>query len=692
MKTHLAIPNKIGFIATFALLTLILSSPSYANTDNTGDITEIIVVEGKRNQANSEVTVETEKLLNIAGLDHDPLSSVYSMPGVVYAGGDSGGQPAIRGSSPDDNAFYIDDMPSGYIFHLFGDSIFNENIVRDFSLYPAAFGSQYGNATGGVFDVQLRDPRNQEFSTTLDLSLLKTGIMVEGGVTEDQAFYFSYRRSLIHLFLPEGEELEDDDGKNGLTVIKAPVSDDYQGKYQWLVGDNHKLTFTVTGASDVGGLNISETSEAGRVDPDAIGDLKIKSQFDSQGLSWQYYGDDQKIVHLTFGHTLEKTRESYGQGQFIKVETEKYDSRFLVQIDWLTAHKLIVGADFNYSKTDYSFDAIPYYCTDHDADCDSRKGTRIQDKDTLTSQTTAIYFNDIWALADDWSLDMGLRAEYNDYTEQRFVHPRVSLNWFASENLTIKTKAGTYSRFPDVDTVLRKIGNPKLKSPKAKHYALGFEYDINDIWQTSVDLYYKDLGDMARSLDNNDVNAHLHYSNDLSGTAQGLEWVVTRDKPDGWYGWASISWSKSDRTDDFTKTTTEYYLDTPLLANLVGNYQLNDKWDFGLRLTIRSGAKYTPIIGLHNNPDHMGHYLPTYGELNAKTLPIYHRLDIQANYKTHYYGNNVEWSFALLNALNNDNISGYYFAPNGKETLSDYKIEGEKGLEMFPSIGLKVQF
>jgi len=664
--------------------------PSYATTNNTkesiNEKTEVIVVEGRRNQALTEVTPETEKLLRIAGLDHDPLSAVFSMPGVVYAGGDDGGEPAIRGSSPDDNAFYIDDLPSGYIFHLFGDSIFNKNIVRDFTLEPAAFSSHYGNATGGVFDVKLRDPRNQELTTTVDMSLLKASAMVEGGVTENHAFYLAYRRSLIHLFLPEGEEDE------GYTIFKAPVSDDYQGKYQWLIGDAHKLTFSINGASDVGGINISEASETGRVDPDAIGDLKINKQFDSQSVSWQYYGDNQKIMHVTVGRTAEKEKQSFGQGQFIHIDAETYNARFLYQIDWFTHHKLITGVDFQQEDVDYAYDAIPYYCTDHDRDCESRKGARVQDKDTLSNQTVAFYLHDQWAISPQFMLDIGLRAEHNDYTDQKFIHPRAALHWYATNNITVKTKIGTYSRFPDVDTVLRKIGNPALKSPKATHYAIGMEYHLTGLWQTSIDIYYKNLHDMARSIDEGSINENLRYTNDLSGTAKGIEWVVKREKQKGWYGWASISWSKSDRTDDITNLTTPYYLDTPLLANLVANYELDEHWDFGVKLSIRSGQKYTPIIGLYNNPDHEGHYLPQYGELNSKTLPVYHRLDLQANYKTHYFGKKAEWNFALLNALGSDNISGYYYAPDGTETLTHYKIEGEKGMETFPSIGLKMQF
>ena len=456
--------NKYGHIknTSLALLTAIsalVPGLSWANDQQTGvnNDTEVIVVEGRRNHSQTEVEESTQMLLNVAGIKGDPLSAVYTMPGVVYAGGDDGGEPAIRGSSPDDNAFYIDDMPVDYIFHLFGDSIFNENIVRDFSLYPAAFDSSYGNATGGVFDVKLRDPRNQDITTTFDASMLRTGIMVEGGVNDDQAFYLSYRRSLIHLFLPEGEE------EDGYTIFKAPVSDDYQGKYQWLIGDNHKLTFTMTGANDTGGVNISSVSEGGLIDPDAIGDLKITTGFDQQGLSWQYFGDSQKIMHVNFSHLSETTKESFGQGQFIDVDEEQYNLRLLYQLSWFDDHKLIIGSDIEQSDAKYSYDIIPYYCTDHEPDCEDKKGERIQDSDTLKRLDTAVYLKSMWQFHSDFELELGVRAEKNDYTDQSFVHPRASIKWFVDNALTFTAKAGTYSRFPDIDTVLRKLGNPKLK-------------------------------------------------------------------------------------------------------------------------------------------------------------------------------------------------------------------------------------
>lgn len=674
------------------LATLIGTSISgYAQSNEsekqqTATKTEIIEVTGQRNRPNTEVTEETAKLFSVAGLDNDPLNAVFTMPGVVYAGGDDGGEPAIRGSSPEDNAFFIDNMPVGYIFHLFGDSIFNKNVVQDFKLHAAAFDSEFGNATGGVFDVKLRAPRAQKIKTTIDASMLKVGAMVEGSLAEDHAFYASYRQSTINLFLPEGEEDE------GLTINKAPKSSDYQAKYQWLIGDDHRLTVTALGATDSGGINISKASEEGRVDPDSIGDLKLSNGFNSQSIAWDAFGDHAQVTNITLSRSVDTIKQQYGAGQFVENKSESYNLFASYQREVGRDHLVTLGTDVVQQTSDYSFDMIPYFCTDQDADCSLRRGDRVQDSDKLKMLNTAVYVKDLWQISDSIELVVGVRAENNDYTKQTFVHPRVAANWYVTDDIKLSAKAGTYNRFPDIDTVLKKLGNPKLKSPKATHYAMAVDYQISDIWNTSVEVYKKSLADLALATDEKSGDTELRYNNMLEGDAIGVEWVVRRELQDGWFGWASLSWSKSERTDLNTNVTSDYYLDTPLLGNAVVNYRLNDRWDFGARFTMRSGARYTPIVGLRENPDHQGHYLPNYGELNSKTLPVFTRLDLQANLKSTMFNHPVEWTFAIRNALASKNPSGYYYAAEDGDTLTNYKVEPEEGLEPFPSIGFKTQF
>ena len=67
------------------------------------------------------------------------------------------------GSSPEDNNFVVDFLPSGNVYHAFGFSIFSEYVIGDFKLLPGAYPAQYGSATGAVFDITLRDPKAQDF-------------------------------------------------------------------------------------------------------------------------------------------------------------------------------------------------------------------------------------------------------------------------------------------------------------------------------------------------------------------------------------------------------------------------------------------------------------------------------------------------------------------------------------------------
>src|SRR5262245_5072056 len=109
-------------------------------TASAADPLEEVRVVGEKDQAATEMDQETERLLGVAGAATDPLQAIYALPGVTFSGGDGpgGSEPVIRGSAPQDNAYFTDLIPARYIFHLFGNSIFDKHIISSFDLYPAA--------------------------------------------------------------------------------------------------------------------------------------------------------------------------------------------------------------------------------------------------------------------------------------------------------------------------------------------------------------------------------------------------------------------------------------------------------------------------------------------------------------------------------------------------------------------------
>jgi hypothetical protein len=202
--------------------------------------------------------------------------------------GPGGSDPVIRGSATQDDAYFMDLIPTGYIFHLFGNSIFDKHIISLFDLYPAAFSSKYGNATGGIIDVTLREPRRESFTTTLHTSLLTAGALVETGIGDNQSFYATYRRSTMDLLLDE-KDLNDDDDE-GLRIDELPVSDDYQLKYSWRPNGNNSVSLIAAGATDTLAATFEETHQEALRDPDFAGPASLEQGFDSQGVVWNWRG------------------------------------------------------------------------------------------------------------------------------------------------------------------------------------------------------------------------------------------------------------------------------------------------------------------------------------------------------------------------------------------------------------------
>ena len=220
------------------------SSPVHLATNQ---LMEEVLIVGRQNIDLTERTLEATKLFAVPGAEGDPLQVVFSFPGVLFA--DDGAELAVRGSVPEDNIFLVDSLPTGNIYHPFGFSVFNKNVIADFSLLAAAYPAEYTAATGAVFDVTLRDPRQQDIAYTLDYSLIRTGMMAEGEIATGHAFYFSYRCSLIDIYY-DADSLNEEDDDDGITINKVPRMSDYQGKYVWNINDHSKLSLLVLGSND----------------------------------------------------------------------------------------------------------------------------------------------------------------------------------------------------------------------------------------------------------------------------------------------------------------------------------------------------------------------------------------------------------------------------------------------------------
>ena len=650
---------------------------------------ERVIVTGERVRE-SEPTPETEKLIDLPGGMGDPLQTIYSLPGIVPTQ-EIGGAPAVRGSGPDDNAFLIDFLPASYVFHDFGFSIFNDNIIRDFGVKSAGFGSRYGKATGAIFDVRLREPRQQDWSYTLDSSFLRLSGFAEGRITESQSMYVSVRESLLHLLLKlRADAIEDEED---ISFEDYPRARDFQIKYSWTPDARNRISVLALGAQDEVGIAFGGDSDIALIDPGLLGEARLRTRFTSEGVNW-IYDDSVNRLQTALGHLSETRRVSSGDGAeysetdaTILTAKSHYDRRIG------SRHTLGIGAEYQHSTYDYDLLFRYRSCTNFTPDCRVVRGPLIDMTDDISIRTTEGFLEDRWQLTDAFAVTLGAHATRNDYLDESYIEPRASMDWKLNERLELRASWGEYHQLPRIGQIIPTLGNPTLVSPAATHSVLGVTHTLDPIWSWSADVYYKELDDIVV-----DVTTGEQYVNRATGEAYGAELMINKNRIENaplrgwnrWYGWFALSWSKAERFNELTGLTSKFEYDTPVVANFVANYRFARSWDAGLRWQFRSGQPYTPIIANRENPNFPGFYIPVYGDLNSERASPYHRLDVRVEYRLNLRRFQGSIYADIINLYARRNGGAVEYKPVAG--TSDYELEEQETLPLLPSVGIKVTF
>ena len=676
-------------VIAFTPLTMAITPSVFAAEQpvTAAPIEETIVL-GERKGDFTIITENAQKLVDVPGALGDPLSAIFSLPGVVPSG--QGGEPAVRGSSPADNLYLVDFLPAGYVFHNFSASIFSEYILQDFQMYSAGFGPAFSNVTGAAFDITLRDPKNQPIGGTVDLSLLRSGIFLEGGVTENSAFYLSARKSLFHLIVKEQSKEEAEEEGEGVRLIEAPQDEDYQFKYVWDVSDQHQVAFSANGATDYIEAELTRQADFVAVNPDFAGNAKIKQDYNGQHVTYKYLGDTISEAKLAVGRNNLASETYWGDNYHSFFDIENTIIKGELDYALTDNQTLTFGAQLTDGEYTLDYEGILLLCSEDKQDqCSSAERRRISEIASLGINERSFYINDSWLITERTRLDIGAQSYHNDLTNETLTLPRFALGYQATSTLEINTRYGHYARLPEIELAFPTVGNPNLPTAKSKHRVLGFTKEHDDGWSWNLEFYYKTLSDLA--IADNDGDSGEYYINALEGKASGIDLLINKDRTHNWYGWLALSYGKSERTNTLTQETRDYYLDTPWLATWVVNYEFIKNMEIGWRWSARSGQAYTPIIGLDERED--GVVVPVYDTPFSDRLPTYSRLDIR-----------YKWDFQIgrfpsalivdvINALDQENIESRNLDYDKiQDADSPVVTEDNAGLGILPTAGFRMSF
>jgi hypothetical protein len=639
--------NTKNVICLLACLSNVLSA--YAETlPPTTEAPDEILITAKRLPAPiSKQTLSGQDIRQLAGSSGDPLNALQTLPGVATVEGSS--TPAVRGSGPGDNLYYVDGLQVNNVFHFGSLSVFNAGLIDSFNLYSSVLNPHYGDITGAVIDVKLREPRSDHFAGNFDVSLMGAGFLLEGPRNNTQSYYFAGRRSYIDLLVKQVTQ-------DGVTV-QIPSYSDYQGKYVWQLGDDNRLIFHAMGASDALKLNISTTANTARLDPVLGGDSSFADQNAMQAATLETLLSGGTLNTLSFEHGSDHLTTLLGTAGTLNINTSNLMLREKISLALADDNELTLATDFLNSATQVNASLKNATCTQFNPNCTFTQAPLLRLNDVISTSLWSISAQDRKRVLPNLTLIGGLRYSTENYAHQSYSEPRVGLEWAWSTQTLLTAGWGRHNQTPTSQEWARVFGNPNLSHLRSQDSMLGIQHTINADWNWKAETYYK-------KLDNLVVNDPLlNYINAASGKAYGLELLLKKEQSERLSGWLVINLAKSERRNDVTGESFRYQFDQPINTTLVSNYALSDDLKLGMKWAYHSGTPFTPIIGT-NGTYANGSPIPFYGAVNSATLPAYHRLDLRLDNKVTLNGWKLNAYVELNNFYQHKNIVGYNYNSN----------------------------
>lgn len=607
-----------------------------------------IVVSGERNAERvGKTVISGAELRRIPGAGGDPLRGLQALPGVVA--GNNGASPAIRGSGPGDNLYYVDSLPVGKIFHFGGISVFNGDLVQDFNLYSAAFAPRYGDITGAVLDVALREPRNDRLGGKANLSLTGADFLIEGPVNADQAFFFAARRSYFDLLVKRISQ-------QGVT-LQVPNYHDYQGKYLFRLNGTDRLTLHMQGAADELKLNVTGSSDIAKQQPALSGELAFSDAYSMQAAVWDARIADDAQNKLALEHIASNFDNTLASAGHIAVQQDSQLLREQIRLTLPGEHELSLGMNLARTQTRIDADFNNATCTQFNPGCDLTSAPRLKLTETFDTNAWELFAQDRKRLGEKLTLSGGVHHSSEDYLKKTYTEPRLGLEWDWDERTLLTAGWGRHNQLPTGQQIARSFGNPHLDHLRAEHSVVGISRKQDNDWTWKAESYYKKLSNLVVN------DTQQNYINGASGKAYGVELLVKKEGIADVTGWLAISLARSERRNDITGEAFRFQYDQPVNLTLVANRKLDDDWTLGAKWNYHSGAPYTPVLGTSGTyPD--GRPIPVYAPVNSGTLPDYHRLDVRLD-RTYVYDT---WKLNVYLEFNNvyfrKNISGYRYDPS----------------------------
>ena len=636
------------------------------------------------------ISIPIDRIKNVPtiGGETDIIKVIQLMPGVKRGGEGQNGM-YVRGGSGDQNLILLDEAVVYNVSHLFGFfSVFNNDALKDITLYKGGFPAMYGGRASCVMDIRMKEGDSQKMHTEGGVGILSSRLTLQGPIIKDKmSFIVSGRRSYIDQFFKVLN--------NGSNVLPYYFYD-VNAKLNYRVSDKDRIFFTTYFGDDI----LAASSD------------KSDSSFFSGGFHIGNFTTTARWNHLYNSKLFSNVSLIYTRFRY-DIEATVPGNSFLVKSN---IKDLGGKIDYSYYKNPENHISYGASVTNHNfrpnvVNTSGEISNLLRSKEggLISTQEIGLYINNDQKFDSIYKINYGIRTSIlnSQNTLYAGLEPRLSATWSMSEFNSLKFG---YSRMKQymhlvsnssfaLPTDLWYPVTKKVKPQVADQLALGYTHHLPKMKSLiTIEAYYKWLQNLIEYREGAVLLLNDNYENELisgTGRAYGVEFFLnkTSGRFTGWIGY-TLSWATRYFKELETKSYYAKY-DRRHDFSFVGTYEFTKRFAFSAVWVYSTGSRFTPGVGQFIMPNASLtsiDFLTVFSPRNAIELPSSHRLDVNFIFKTRdrkKWMGQGEWHIGAYNFYNR--AQPYKIKPvsNGNGTFK-YQAVGLFGF--IPSVAYNFKF
>lgn len=552
----------------------------------------------------------------------DIIKLLQLTPGVQNSG-DANGYLYVRGGDPGHNAILYSGTPIYGMSHLLGIfPFYNTDHIKDVEFDKSSSNAKYGGRLSSTTLLNTNKKLPSEFSIQGNVGILASQLTLAVPLDDKNGFYISGRKTYIDEIV--GPLLKSGSENSDIQDMKYGFSD---ANITFLSQISKNNLFSLDAFFSGDRLNVKDENLALRtslkwsnftVSPSLTTVISPKVSMSNSVYFSQYSND----------LNMEQAAIQFGVSSYVK------DFGFTNSVRYLIKNiPFESGAQYVYHNLQPQKVNVENLTT---VDNNSQNVINANEASIFTTAKPKLFEN--------VTAELGLRINYYTSGADSYLHfqPRVILNYSASDTYSFYASYNRQYQYLSLITT-SSVGIPTdfwiassdgIKPQSSDEFSIGSNQILSRNITSSFGGFYRSMKNLLEyPYGITQFNEITTLKNDLytgEGKAYGFE-MMLRKSNGKFSGWLSYTLSWSDRNFDELNNGKTYFAKYDRRHNLsiVGMYDLNSKWNFGVTQIFSSGNRFTMPTSwyfINNNP------VKEYSGYNNAQMPNYVRTDLSVNY------------------------------------------------------------